>query len=372
MQQLHLITDLHELMGSRQQWNQVAVHCPLHSWEWMSEWSRHLGSDLELSVLVAKDHEGNWKGIAPLCIELTKTLSKKIRFIGSGNACTDYATLICADCDRAQFAELIADWFIQDSGYDSDAEAVAYDLIELEGVTEDDPILEILKQRLTEARFSIYETELEGSWVVSLPETWGEFHKSFSKSMRRKTKEAAKRLDAESTTIVSSRDGDFDSIWKTFCDLHQQRRAMMGQDGCFSCVRFESFLYNATRQLAGQDLAEITVIQSNDQALASMLTFIKGETLMMYQSGFNPKRQNESPGYQIVLQAVRNAFERGLSEFDLMRGDEPYKARWNTSRVPLKSLRLVPPRFSALVRQNLWMSAKSIKEAVSRFGMLAK
>ncbi|MFX9097154.1 GNAT family N-acetyltransferase, partial [Acinetobacter baumannii] len=47
-----------------------------------------------------------------------------------------------------------------------------------------------------------------------------------------------------------------------------------------------------------------------------------------YQMGFNPEFGSISPGNLLLSFAIRTAIEDGSKEFDFLRGDEPYKRRW--------------------------------------------
>ena len=47
------------------------------------------------------------------------------------------------------------------------------------------------------------------------------------------------------------------------------------------------------------------------------------------------------PGYLLIVTAMNWAMFNGLTRYDFMRGDEPYKTRWNATPVPLVKLQFV-------------------------------
>lgn len=359
---IEAITDIDEILANKHQWNRVAGSNPFWRWEWLANWLNQMGSSTRPMILVQTDAEGDWTGVAPFCLE-TRNFSRKLRFLGSGTTCTDYMTLICGPEHRDSFTTEVAAWLDESIDGQHHNQLSGFDLLDLEGVCLCDEMIKMLREKLTDLNFQASEMELENSWVSDLPSTWEEFRKQLSKSMRRKTKEAGKRLDAPTTRILTSRNAyaAFDTLWPVFTELHQKRRKMLGQVGCFADENFEVFLKEATRQLVFEDLANLTVIESNGTPLAASLVLFCDDRAMMYQTGFDVERQRESPGYQIVLQGVRSAIAQGYKQFDFLRGDEPYKARWNTQPRKLSTLRLIPPRLKAKVRQNLWVSAKSLK-----------
>ena len=325
----------------------------------MKNWLLHLEKDTTPFIVIATNQAGEWTGVAPFCRQTSVTLSKRIRLIGSGKACSDYLGLICKEDNEDQFTTDVAT-FLQDLANGSTNHS-SFNLLELDGIRLDCRRTQKLLQALNSNGFQQTALPLEGSWVAKLPESVDEFRSNMSKSMRRKVKEAAKRLDNESTQVRSTTTDSFEELWPIFVDLHQQRRELLSQAGCFADSNFEHFLKNSTLALIENGLAELTVIEKDECPIASSLSLFNNDKWMLYQTGFDVRFQKESPGYQIVLQAVRTAIKRNFSEFDLLRGDEPYKARWNTDRIELAKVRMTPPTANAWVRNNLWNSAKSLK-----------
>ncbi len=369
MSKLKVITDLATLLASKESWNALAGGSPFCRWEWLASWVRHLGSDWELAILVQADATGKWIGIAPFGIHISRTGTRRLRFLGSGDACTDYATLICAADDVQKFTANVAEW-LKDAFCGND-QCGGYDLIEFDGVAEDDVATNLLAADLQANRFTTYRDELEGCWVVDLPETWTELNSTFSKSLRRKSNAAARKLTEDQSSMLSSRELGLEAVWPKFVQLHQQRREMLGQPGCFASTSFEAFLKDATIQLAESDMAEVVVLVTDGSPIAAVLSFNDGDTKMLYQTGFDVDRCSESPGYLLIVQELQCSIERGFTQFDFLRGDEPYKSRWNTKRIALTRIRLVPPKLSATIRHNLRQSARSVKSALNSVAMSA-
>ena len=53
-----------------------------------------------------------------------------------------------------------------------------------------------------------------------------------------------------------------------------------------------------------------------------------GTRSLYYQSGFLPAWGSKSAGLVLFARFVEDAFERGLTEIDLLRGAEAYKTEW--------------------------------------------
>ena len=360
---LTLITKPEILEQNAKQWDAVAGDFPFFRFAWMGNWIKHLGKDSELAVLVAIDDEDQWVGIAPYCVVYSRTRSKRLKYISSGVACSDYLSLFTKPGYESEFSSAVVDWVIDNIGADGPFGRI--DSIELEGITLTDPDTQYLVEQLSSAGLGTHTVELEGCWKTDLPSNWSDFEIQCSKSMRRKTKKATKRLTDDQTEIRSTRNTSFKELWSTFVYLHQVRRQMLEQSGCFADPNFAAFLENATRELTESGHAEIVQIDHQGTPLASMLLLNDGETVYMYQSGSCNKRAALEPGYQMAAYAIQRSIDQGFKAFDFLRGDEPYKARWNTTRVPLSRVKFIPRSITAQLKHSLWLTGRSFKEQVN-------
>lgn len=359
---LKLVTDLDQLAADQEKWDSVAGPFPFFRWNWMSNWFRHMGKNLKLAVLVGTDEQDNWIGIAPFCVDNSSPFATKLRFLGSGTVCSDYLVLICNTADYPKFCELTVDWIVDNVGNPETLGPI--DVVELEGITTTDRRTQYLCDLFEAHGLKSHSTELEGGWAVDLPSCWDELNSSLSKSMRRKTKKAQRRIASESTKIITSADRPFEELWPVFTDLHQQRRVMLGQPGCFADPDFEMFLKSATRSLIDESKAELIFIYSDGLPLAAMLLLNDDEAVYMYQSGMDIRRMSLEPGYQVGVSAIQHSIEKGFKRFDFLRGDEPYKSRWNTSRIPISRTRFIPRNTMARLKHGLWLTGRSIKTRV--------
>ena len=63
------------------------------------------------------------------------------------------------------------------------------------------------------------------------------------------------------------------------------------------------------------------------QKAAGYLSFLAGRKLWVFNSGWNPTFSCCSPGWVLLAKIISWAIEQGLTEVDMMRGDEEYKYR---------------------------------------------
>jgi CelD/BcsL family acetyltransferase involved in cellulose biosynthesis len=358
---IKIINQIEELSASASQWNRVAGDRCFFTWQWCESWYRELASeDDRLHVIVGVDNDGRWEGIAPLMVS-----GRRLRFLGSGAACSDYTNLITAQSGYNPFAELVAQYLATEFATDGALSQV--DVFEIEGCGGNDRDLDYFCELLKINEFTQHETETEGTWKVLLPDSFEQLNATFSKSMRRKTKAARKRL-AEPDVEVSFADEDnFDTLWAHFVRLHQKRRNAIGQFGCFADDKFERFLKSAAAGLRSLQRSDLVVIKKSAVPVAAVLLIYCGETCMMYQSGIDPDASSQEPGYQSVLASIEHAIAHEFKYFDFLRGDEPYKARWSTTREAVIRRKFIPPTVSAQLKHGTWVIGRSIKNYVSNF-----
>ena len=373
---IKLISDLNTIDQHRDQWNRLADHAvqagiagvdgkrppkpfPFYRWEWMGNWYRSLASDHTPLLIVGLDESDNWIGIAPFFIDQSTPLLCRLRFWGSGQACTDYLGLISEPQSFQQFALEVSDCLTREIR--PGGALASIDRVELEGVSESMHSTRWFGDAMEVNGFTKCQTMVESCWVLELRDSWQELRSQFSKSLRRKVKKAEKRLADPQTNIRSTDTESLIELWPHFVELHQQRRKSLGQDGCFSNSDFDSFLYLATESLIQSGQAELTMIEYESRPLAAMLLFNNGQTNFMYQSGMDPSRLNLEPGYQLICHALMKSIADELQHFDFLRGDEPYKARWLTTPISLKKTDWIPRKLTAQVKQGFLQTMRDLR-----------
>lgn len=73
--------------------------------------------------------------------------------------------------------------------------------------------------------------------------------------------------------------------------------------------------------------------------MATELDLVLGDVVAFYQAGRRTEREWRGAGTALRAWILRNAADSGAAEYDLLRGDEPYKADWSTGRRDLVRVR---------------------------------
>ncbi len=356
----HLISCVEEFAACRSEWNELAGPRLFHRWEWMFHWWENFGSGSQLAIVVITDSTGQWLGIAPWYTRVSATRGRVVRQLASGSACSDYTSIATRNGYEAEVAKVLAGLMLNQAEHNLFRDV---DLFEWDGHVENDQAIATLVERLRTSGANILTEVVSGTWQTELAGSWKEFEQRISKSFRRKTKKADSRLKSDNvTTTIAATQGDLDRVWPIFVELHQLRRTSLNEAGCFADSRFEKFLRNAVLGLSESGNVQINITWLNNRPIATNLEFNAGDAVYMYQTGLDPEFSDFEPGHLIFTWAIRNAIERGFRSFDFLRGDEPYKARWNALRIPLMRTRVVPNRITSRLRFGLWSAGRSVRD----------
>jgi CelD/BcsL family acetyltransferase involved in cellulose biosynthesis len=184
-----------------------------------------------------------------------------------------------------------------------------------------------------------------------------------SKGHRKKLRRADRDWFATGRAVLRTVEncGQLDPALDLLIDLHQKRRQMLGEPGCFASPRFTAFHRAVTRRLLLAGQLQLQLLELDGRAVAAEYQLASQGVTYVYQSGIDPQRIGEEPGHLMTAAAVKRAIEQGGRAIDFLRGDEPYKAHFRALARPLLELRVVPNRTLPRLRNNLWLAGRSVK-----------
>lgn len=353
------VTDLSSLASSANEWNRLAANVPFRRWEWVESWWRHYRSRGKSAyVLTVRTGEGELVGLLPCYLTAGPITGRVLRFMGSGEICSDYLTLLSAPGYEQVAAESIGRWL-------SETAAREWDLLELDGVDQSDPTLLLLTECLRSQGHRIHARQRTNGWRLKLPGSWEEYLAKVSKGRRVRIRQIVKRRfeTGQAVGVIASTVEEFDRGWQIFYDLHQRRRQSLGEKGCFVSERFAKFHAEVSRRFFEIGQLRLHWIELDGVPVAVDYAFTGSDTVYCYQSGLDPHYIDAEPGWLDWTSSIRHAIEQGYQAFDFMRGDEPYKSSWRAEPVPLLEIRIVGRRPAAVFRDRLWNAGKSAKGA---------
>lgn len=349
----------------RNDWNRL-TQSPLHRWEWHYAWWKEMAPQSEPAILVFREEDRVF-GLAPMCIDRING-DRRLRFTGSGNVCTDYAGMVTTEDRIDDCYRLTADWLL-----DQKNEQGGIQVVELDGVTES--IETELFAATLQKSYWRYSKPLESTWVLPLAGDWNGFVQTRSKSLRRKIRNAEKRMqDPEIQFCSTLADHSLfqagspdcqvirmDEAFETLVQLHQSRFRGKGESGVFADPCFTNFLRAAIDELHQQGMAEIVICRVGNVPIGAHFYLHDPEGPQMYQSGICDQHQKLEPGHLMFTFAIRRAVHMGCSAFDFLRGDEPYKKFWSAQPVAHQNVRLVSNQLTSTLKHQCIRGARQVK-----------
>jgi CelD/BcsL family acetyltransferase involved in cellulose biosynthesis len=360
------VENIAELEPYRHAWDALAGGCVFRSWPWLTTWWRHYGEGAErrgLRVLLAFDDASAESkgliGVLPCYVEATWSQGRVLRLLGDGEVCSDHIGVLTntnADAVAGCFATHLA-------------ERDDWDLLDLAAVDGDDAATLGLLDVLALHGCTTSRLHADRCWAIDLPATWDEFLAMQSKSHRKQLRQmAARSLDSGRARwkLVATAD-EFATTWSTLIDLHQRRRQSLDQPGCFASRAWAAFHWDVAQQLLAKGRLRLSLLELDGAPIAAEYHLAGARATYAYQGGVDPDRLYDEPGQLSTICSIRQAIAEGHSQFDFLRGDEPYKAHWRA--VPRQAWRLiaVPARLWPKLRQRTWTGVRDAARRAKQF-----
>lgn len=351
-----------ELAAIADDWNRLASDVPFRRAEWLGGWWRHYGGSQELYVLAVRER-GELIGLAPWWLDRSRARGRVLRFLGSGEVCSDYLGVLAMERRAEEVAAALADWLQTAAQAHRPLASDRWDLLRLEGVAADDTATLLVRDELVRRGSMAHTSPSVNCWRLELPGDWRQYQASLSKSHRKQVRRLEERvLDAGRAVLHTVKTAaELSGAWEILVDLHQRRRRSLGEPGCFASPRFAAFHREAAERLLAVQSLRLHWLELEGVPVAAEYHLAAGRVIYGYQAGVDPDRLEDEPGRLAAIATLRLAVEEGFSAFDFLRGDEPYKAHWRAEPRRTHDLHIAAPRPIARLRQAAWQAGQQVK-----------
>ncbi|MEM2506528.1 MAG: GNAT family N-acetyltransferase [Candidatus Aenigmatarchaeota archaeon] len=295
------------------------------TWEWLSTWWKHFSDGRKLLLLTVED-EGEIIAIAPLMLSKYKLpifgTIKKVEFVGARHS--DYSNFIISK------KEMECIKFILDYLLNSVAE---WDWIELKEIPETNS--DAYHNRLfSEVPFKLRLNKRVCNICpyISLPSTFDALRSKLSKNMRQNLNKYLRRIKANYYIEFKRYDEAGFSVMdamKIFMKLHEARWTEEGESGAFKDnLRFRDFHFEIAKTFSDKGWLGLYFLLADREPISTQYTFEYGDKIYYYLGGFDPKFSSYSVGNLTIMFLLEKSIQKGFREYDMMRGNEPYKLFW--------------------------------------------
>ncbi len=128
----------------------------------------------------------------------------------------------------------------------------------------------------------------------------------------------------------------------TFFDLHDRRWEERGVSSLASPAARE-FHLDFARAASARGWLRLWLIEDAGKPVAAFYGWRVGDRYAFYQSGLEPEYGRLSIGQFMHAKVIESAIAEGAAEYDMLLGDEGYKASFTDEVRDLRSVVLVPP-----------------------------
>ena len=326
----------------REEWNELLrtsrSDCLFLTWEWLHTWRKHCAPNAELSVHVVR-YGRDLLGIAPLLAGPSRSCppiaARALQFLGGGSVGSDYLDLIVRPARRNETVAALAATLAADQRI--------VDLVQVRrDASSAQALAELLERRgwrtLRGTTHCCPYINLEGHTFESYLESLGSSHRY---NFRRRLRQLERGFEVR-----------FDRVWtederrealEILLRLHLGSFAERGGSDAFHTAELVAFHAELSAIALERGWLRLYVLRLDGRPAAALYGFRYGSRFLFYQAGFDSEFARHSVGLVAMGLAIRAAIEEGVGEYDLLHGDEPYKALWARSRRELERIEAFPP-----------------------------
>jgi CelD/BcsL family acetyltransferase involved in cellulose biosynthesis len=130
-------------------------------------------------------------------------------------------------------------------------------------------------------------------------------------------------------------------------ELHERRWAERSEEiqGLLADPASSAFLQDAIRAIDAADAGwlRLLTLTADGQPAAVRLDFDFAGRVYMLKNAIDPHFNEFGPGHITHARVLEDGIAQGMTEFDFLRGDHPYKRRWANAERHLVALTLTRP-----------------------------
>ncbi len=295
------------------------------TWEWILAWKEITQDHLNPVVIAVWDDEDNLVGIAPFYQFKLKLLNmvsfKGLRILGDYATGSEYHDWILSPKHEDEVAKIIARQLLQAKEL--------WDVIWMPDISGWNGACE----RLTRAADSVgilYRDRTISFSNYALPDSPEKFEASFSAKRRQQLRRKRKQLMSKPGTeiIFCQTEEDLPKFISALFDLHNRRRMLLNDPGCFIRKPAEADFYRIFLPIAlKKGWLRMTALSQDGIIQAIQIGYAYNGDYLQMQEGFNPDYV-DGAGNVLRHFIIENAIQEGLKNYDFLGGFTEHKRRW--------------------------------------------
>jgi CelD/BcsL family acetyltransferase involved in cellulose biosynthesis len=318
------IEAMHWIKG---EWNALAASMRYPTvfcmWEWIFTWWEHFGAGRDLRLLLVR-RNGQLKGILPLFSERRffgsdGRIGRVLGYCSASELFPDPLDIVSAPADARKCAEA-ALGYLKTTSKD-------WDVLHLRFLTEDSDLLRCV----ADAGHGDSRTEqISGAPHIPIAGTYDGYLQSLSGNERSKIGRCRRKLmGRQGVEYVDLGSENMPQVLQALLELHEKRAAEKKIHSSFARADVIAFHRDLLNRI---DRSHVWLrgLRYRGALIAVFYGYALGGRISYYQLGHDPAWGTFSPGVVLLQETIREAFERGFTEYNFLQGEEEFKYRWTS------------------------------------------
>lgn len=341
MLRIECITNEKDFEQLNSQWNALLTrsraNTPFLTWEWaISWWQAFKDSKHELCILLF-NNDVKLVGIAPLVINNSTMYGilklRIVEFIGSELANGEYLDFIIEPGFEKEVCTETANFLRYNSK--------KWDVLGLEPWAKESVSLNYYTCACQQLGLTTYLYQRSICPVLKLENDWDSFTKSLKKSLFKGTEYKKRRLEKRYIVEYGKWDSivDIEKELPIFFNFHQQKWQSQGESGSFADVRKQKFYSIMATYFLNKKWLQAYYLRANGNSVAFLFGIEYNKSFYYLQVARDLDWNKQSVGLVLLYHTFKKSIERGIGQYDFLRGEEEYKYQWGTT--PKQNVRLL-------------------------------
>jgi CelD/BcsL family acetyltransferase involved in cellulose biosynthesis len=311
------------------------VGSPFLTWEWFSAFAESPTLAAGSTVLVARDPSGVAVGLFPLQEAVGPRRLRTLRCASTVPLAADHLDVVAEPEDRPAVASAVAHHV---------ARRMRWDVLDLDGLDGDGSLSASLARALRGGGCIVRRPHVERICVIDSRSADTERVRSLL--VRRSARGLKSVRRAGGGFAVLERPDEVGPALQALMTMHNERFGE--RSSVFATPELREFHVRAATRLAASGMARVCRLYTDEQDTAFEYVLALDDRAFAYQSGFRADG-GHAPGRTVMCQAILAWLDEGRGEYDLLRGDEPYKLEYATGYRHDVRLRAMRPSFRVAV-----------------------
>lgn len=304
--------------------------------EYLSKWFKFFGAGRNPFVAEFRDN-GETVGYAPL-MDRTAAGGDRIELCAMGHF-ADY----CGFVVLPEYEERVASTFF------SLIEERGVAVLTLDHFREETRVFRALVDVIRQREYFYRPLAVTRSPFVEIEGSWEDYIRQRSRNTYRDLRKKLNRLTAVPGLEVEVIAGlaEYEEHVQRMLNMHLKLWFSRGQSTPYKSLERRLFLRELGQIMFEKGILRFTCLKLEGQPVAYLWCYDHKGVRHYLNAAWDLGHASLSPGSLLLINDMRDAFEQGLAEYDMLGGEEPYKYRYATGRRYVTTLvlgDLGPPR----------------------------